>query len=85
MIKPNGFFFPSVPQETREQATAIEQPSNGEKRSSEEYLDDEVEEGIELYNLLSSLFRVPDEDYVPSKRNNFDASTFSQAEGKGLV
>ena len=74
MIKPNGFFFPSVPTS----------PDQG-KRNSEEFFggDDALEDEIELYNLLSTLFRVPDEDvHGASKRDNFDEATFFAGRGK---
>jgi len=71
LAKPNGFFFPSVPM-----------PQS--KRISDEYED--LEEDSELYNLLSSIFRVPDvveEDAIEnSKRDNFDESTFFAGRGK---
>ena len=79
MVKPNGFFFPSVPQE----AWAQMEP-DGDKRSAEEDSDDDVEEGIELYKVLSSLFSDPDEDDESDrqKRNSYDESTFFAGRGK---
>ena len=51
---------------------------------SDEYED--VEEDNELYNMLSSIFGVPDaaedEEIVNSKRDNFDESTFFAGRGK---
>ena len=85
MVKPNGFFFPSAPQERR----APIQSDSG-KRSAEEDSDDDVEEGIELYSLLSSLFSDPDAHYLVdedddserAKRNSYDESTFFAGRGK---
>ena len=72
IAKPNGFFFPSVPM------------PQSSKRVSEEY--EEEEEASNLYNLLSSIFRVPDEEdedaTVMEKRDNFDDSTFFAGRGK---
>ena len=72
LAKPNGFFFPSVPM------------PQSSKRMSDEYED--VEEDTELYNLLSSIFSIPDveedEEILNSKRDNFDESTFFAGRGK---
>ena len=68
MVKPNGFFFPSVP------------ASQG-KRSMEDY-EEEAEEASDFYSMLSNMFGTPDMESEMVKRDNFDESTFFAGRGK---
>ena len=66
MVKPNGFFFPSVP------------VSQGKRAAYEE----EAEEASDFYSMLSNYFGTPDLESEMVKRDNFDESTFFAGRGK---
>ena len=66
MVKPNGFFFPSVP------------VPQGKRSAYEE----EAEEASDFYSMLSNIFGTPDLESEMVKRDNFDESTFFAGRGK---